>query len=254
MNFENQKSLRVVKGVISHQRLIKPNHSFSYKCLSILLDITNLEIANKTHRFFSVDKFNIISWYNKDHGVGDINLIDWVQKTLAEHKCNADGKIILHCFPRILGRSFNPLSIYFCYDKSNNLSATIYEVRNTFGGIHSYVSPENSSKFHKAKKEFLVSPFLPSEGFYNLHASILNNSVKIIVGLTKNNKAILNAKQIGGIYDLTTSSLLYGIVNSYTLPGKPFIGILFEALKLWYKGAKFKYINSSKEHKTTSAK
>ena len=66
--------------------------------------------------------------------------------------------------------------------------------------------------------------------------------------------AILNAKQIGGIYDLTTSSLLYGIVNSYTLPGKPFIGILFEALKLWYKGAKFKYINSSKEHKTTSAK
>ena len=57
MNFENQKSLRVVKGVISHQRLIKPNHSFSYKCLSILLDITNLEIASKTHRFFSVDKF-----------------------------------------------------------------------------------------------------------------------------------------------------------------------------------------------------
>ena len=254
MTFNNGTSLKIVKGVISHQRQIPPKHSFSYKCLSILLDITQLKAADTQHSLFSINKFNLISWYNKDHGVGNDHLIDWVKQTLKKYNCKADGKIILHCFPRILGRSFNPLSIYFCYNKSKKLLAKIFEVRNTFGGIHSYVILENDKKYYKARKDFLVSPFLPSQGNYNLHATLLNNSVKIIVGFTKNKNIILNAKQIGKIYDLTTSSLLYGIVRNYALPGKPFMGILLEALKLWFKGAKFNYITASKEHKTTSAK
>jgi hypothetical protein len=36
---------------------------------------------------------------------------------------------------------FNPLSVYFCYRADGELAVMIYEVRNTFGDIYTYVLP-----------------------------------------------------------------------------------------------------------------
>jgi uncharacterized protein len=48
------------------------------------------------------------------------------------------GRVLLLCYPRLLGYTFNPLSVYFCYRADGGLALLIYEVRNTFGDIHSY--------------------------------------------------------------------------------------------------------------------
>ncbi|MGB2427027.1 MAG: DUF1365 family protein, partial [Alteromonas sp.] len=37
------------------------------------------------------------------------------------------------------GYVFNPLSIFFVYDKNDNLISIFYEVKNTFGEQHTYV-------------------------------------------------------------------------------------------------------------------
>jgi DUF1365 family protein len=42
---------------------------------------------------------------------------------------------------RLLGYTFNPLSVYFCYHASGELALLIYEVRNTFGERRAYVLP-----------------------------------------------------------------------------------------------------------------
>ena len=52
----------------------------------------------------------------------------------------AGGKVLLLCYPRLLGYAFNPLSVYFCYRRDGALALMIYEVRNTFGEMHSYVA------------------------------------------------------------------------------------------------------------------
>ncbi len=51
------------------------------------------------------------------------------------------GRILLLCYPRLLGYAFNPLSIYYGYRADGTLALLIYEVRNTFGEHHSYVCP-----------------------------------------------------------------------------------------------------------------
>ena len=51
------------------------------------------------------------------------------------------GPIRLLTMPRILGYSFNPLSLYFCYACDGALRAILYEVNNTFGQRHSYFLP-----------------------------------------------------------------------------------------------------------------
>ena len=48
-------------------------------------------------------------------------------------------KLKLLCYPRILGYVFNPLSIFFVYNKNSSLIAILYEVKNTFGEQHTYV-------------------------------------------------------------------------------------------------------------------
>ena len=76
------------------------------------------------------------------------------------------GRVLLLCYPRLLGYTFNPLSVYFCYRADGELALLIYEVRNTFGDIHPYVLPVTSGEISDAgvrqqqDKLFYVSPFI----------------------------------------------------------------------------------------------
>ncbi|MEH2569939.1 DUF1365 family protein [Bradyrhizobium sp. AZCC 2289] len=76
------------------------------------------------------------------------------------------GRVRLLCYPRLLGYTFNPLSVFFCYRADGELELLIYEVRNTFGERHAYVLPVNEGELSDAgvrqgqEKLFYVSPFI----------------------------------------------------------------------------------------------
>tara|TARA_Y100001960_G_scaffold6450_1_gene6623 strand:- start:245 stop:1021 length:777 start_codon:yes stop_codon:yes gene_type:complete len=248
-------SVKLVEGVISHQRFVSPQHSFKYNCISVLINLNKIKKIQKINFLFSINRFNIFSWNFKEHGNGEDFPLDWARREVSKYGGDASGTILLHCFPKIFGYAFNPLSVYFCFNKNNILSALIYEVRNTVGGIHSYVSVVNKpDEIHSTSKLFEVSPFLPSNGHYKLRASIKKNNINISVNYFIKNKNILFANQIGKIKDLTLGSLFNGIINGTASPAKPMIGILYEAFKLLFKGAKYKKILVIKEHKTSPAK
>ena len=68
-------------GSVFHQRIFPFNHKFSYKTLSALIDLDELENINKLF-FFSINKFNLLSFNYKDHGNRreDINPKDFIKK------------------------------------------------------------------------------------------------------------------------------------------------------------------------------
>lgn len=51
------------------------------------------------------------------------------------------GAIRLFCMRQGFGFGFNPLSVYFCYQRDGSLAAILYEVHNTFRKRHSYLIP-----------------------------------------------------------------------------------------------------------------
>ena len=55
-------------------------------------------------------------------------------------------RVLLLCYPRLLGYSFDPASVYFCYRTDGDLALLIYEVCNTLGAIHPYVLPVTSPR------------------------------------------------------------------------------------------------------------
>ena len=140
IDLNNFNTVKLVEGNISHTRHVKPFNSFNYKCISIIVNLNKTINQEKIGPLFSLNKSNVFSWNAKDHGDGETHPLKWARKEVSNFGGDASGTILLHCFPKIFGYVFNPLSVYFCFNKNNKLSALIYEFRNVVGGIHSCVA------------------------------------------------------------------------------------------------------------------
>ena len=61
----------IYKGIVTHRRFKPKRHFFSYKTFSIFFDLDELKDLQNKISIFSFNKFNIFSFYNKDHGDRD---------------------------------------------------------------------------------------------------------------------------------------------------------------------------------------
>jgi len=155
-----------------HRRLRPTEHQFSYGVFFLRLPLSQLPVAR--NRWLSVNSFNLLSLYTKDYGARDgTDVEQWARCLLETNGLSvADGEIVLQTFPRLLGYVFNPISIYYCYDKSGDMRAAICEVSNTFGERHNYLvahehgEPIIASDWIVARKVFHVSPFCEIRGYY----------------------------------------------------------------------------------------
>ena len=69
----------IYSGKVIHKRFKPREHFFSYKVFSLLLDLDEIKELDKNISIFSYNKFNIYSFYNKDHGERDGGCLkNWV--------------------------------------------------------------------------------------------------------------------------------------------------------------------------------
>ena len=69
----------IYTGTVIHKRFKPKIHTFNYKVFSLLIDLSEIKLLDKSLKLFSYDKFNIISFFNKDHGPRDgSSLKNWV--------------------------------------------------------------------------------------------------------------------------------------------------------------------------------
>ena len=241
MNFFNSC---IYSGFVTHRRFKPKRHFFSYKTFSLLIDLNELKNLEKKIKIFSHNKFNILSFYDIDHGARDgSSLINWVKKTLVDAKIYiGSGSIKLLCYPRFFGYVFNPLSIFYCYDENLQLKAVLYEVKNTFNEQHTYVFSVSSSSnlvLHKCNKKFYVSPFMEMKTFYNFRLLNPGKFLNIFIKQSDHEGILLTACQVGEKIEITNKNLLLQFLKHPLMSFKVIVAIHFEALRLWIKGVKF---------------
>lgn len=238
-------------GDVMHARLramtrSADGHRFTYRVMSLLIDLDRLDDADKMSGLFGVNRVALYSFYERDHGERDgSSLRRYVDRRLAEHGVDlTDGRVQLLCYPRLLGYTFNPLSVYFCNRADGTLAALIYEVRNTFGEIHSYVLPVQAHEISDAgvrqeqNKLFYVSPFIEMAMRYFFRVSPPLRTVKVRILETDANGPLLSATFSGKRTPLTTRALLGAFAALPFVTFKIMAAIHWEALRLWIKGAK----------------
>ncbi len=190
-----------------------------------------------------MNKFNLISFYEKDHGERDgSSLEEWVKKNLEQNKIETvDIKIKLLCYPRIFGYVFNPLSIFFIYNQNDKLKSILYEVKNTFGEQHTYVfrvDNENKLIQNNCSKKFHVSPFIEMNCKYFFRILNPNEKLSVIIDQYDHEGKILFASQDGKKAELNSSQLFKSYLKHPLMTIKIISAIHFEAFKLWMKGIK----------------
>ena len=238
------KNSSIYTGNVIHKRFKPKVHFFKYKVFSILLDISEINILNKYLKIFSYNKFNIISFYDSDHGPRDgTSIKEWVIKNLKENQTDTeDIKIKLLCYPRILGYVFNPLSVFFIYNKNSELISIFYEVKNTFGEQHTYIfktkEKENLIK-HTCKKKFHVSPFIEMNCIYFFKTLKPSEKISVIIDQYDDHGKLLYASQDGNRIQLNNKNLVLSYIKHPLMTFKIIAAIHFEAFKLWLKGIKF---------------
>ena len=233
----------IYNGTVIHKRFKPKIHFFKYKVFSLLIDLSELDNLDKKTSFFSYNKFNLMSFFDKDHGDRDgSSLINWVKKNLKQNNVNCENiKIKLLCYPRIFGYVFNPLSVFYVYDDNKNLVSILYEVKNTFGEQHTYVFKINNNNLfkHNCEKKFHVSPFIEMNCNYFFKTSKPADNISVVIDQYQSNEKILYASQNGKRTDFTTSELIKSYLKHPLMTFKIIAAIHFEAFKLWIKGIKF---------------
>ena len=233
----------IYSGNVIHKRFKPKEHFFKYKVFSLLLDLSELNLLDKELKIFSYNKFNILSFYDIDHGPRDgTSLISWVKENLNNNNINSNEiRIKLLCYPRVWGYIFNPLSIFFVYDKNSNLISILYEVKNTFGEQHTYVfkiDKNNQLLEHSCKKKFHVSPFIEMNCLYHFKILKLTDKLSVVINQNDDSGKLLFASQDGLKNELNNKNLMISYISNPLMSFKIIGAIHFEAFKLWIKGIK----------------
>ena len=231
-------------GEVMHARLKPVAHRFTYRVMSLLIDLDRLDQAGRQSPLFAVNSASLYSFHEADHGERDgSSLRAYADRRAAEHGIDlTGGRVLLLCYPRLFGYTFNPLSVYFCYRADATLALIIYEVRNTFGEIHSYVLPVGSEDMSPAgvrqaqDKLFHVSPFVDMAMRYHFRIAPPGERVRLRILESDREGPLLAATFSGRRRALTTSALLRAFITLPLVTLKITAAIHWEALRLWLKG------------------
>jgi DUF1365 family protein len=191
---------------VLHARFAPRQHRFVYRIFLFAIDLDELAELSRRLPLFSLGRRNLYSFHECDYlptseplhnappapasaenqksKIG--NLKSRVLSHLAAaspHLDLTDARVVLVTLPRIFGYLFNPVSFYFCYDRTGAPLAALAEVTNTFKEMKPYVlgpetraasasdlsalGPElsapravSAATFHlRTPKHFYVSPF-----------------------------------------------------------------------------------------------
>jgi DUF1365 family protein len=240
--------LTLYSGLVMHQRMRPKSHRFGYRVYSVLMDLDRQDEIGSLSPVLSHNRWNLFSVHDKDHGPADGSpLRPWADDMLAKGGLTRRAaKIMLLCYPRILGAVFNPLSVYYAYDDAHQLVGVIYEVRNTFGERHAYVAKVEPGQLGPAglrqtrAKLFYVSPLMDMEMRYHFNLKPPGDSVTIRILEHDTKGPILAATFHGEAIAVSTRSLVAEALRVPFLTAKVVGAIHYEALRLWLKGIKLR--------------
>lgn len=232
------------RGLVVHQRLRPRRHRLRYRIFQMLLDLDELPALDHRLHLFGHNRPALVGFHDRDHGPGDGDpLRPYVEAELGKAGIDlGGGPIHLLCMPRVLGKVFNPLSLYFCHHRSGALAAILYEVNNTFGERHSYLIPvqgRGDLVRQACDKGFYVSPFQEMAMRYDF--TVRPPTEDLFVGIVSSDAEgpMLHAAFTALRSELSDGAILKAFLGAPLLMLKVLAGIHWEALRTWLKGARF---------------
>lgn len=234
------------RGHVMHHRLRPKAHGFNYRVFWLLLDLAEIDGLDRRLRLFSRNRFNLLSFHDRDHGDGSpaalrSQIEAWLERARIDI---GGGPVRLLTMPRVLGYVFNPISVFYCHYTDGRLAALVYEVTSTFGVRHAYVvaaSPADQAAGRirqGATKALYVSPFMGMDMDYEFQGQVPGERLELTITGHDVEGLLITAAMSAERRGMEDRDLLSAVVGLPLLTLKVTVAIHWEALRLWLKGVR----------------
>ncbi|MGY8904925.1 MAG: DUF1365 domain-containing protein [Burkholderiales bacterium] len=236
-------------GQVRHTRLKPVRHAFSYASYFLMLPMRSLQ--HKAPVYLAFNRSGWLSFFDADHGDGrgpaQGGALAWLDEMLRSQGIHdATGEVWLHCYPRVLGYTFKPVSFWYCYSpvtapgQTAALRAIVVEVNNTFGERHCYLldRPRWGAEL-LATKVFHVSPFCAVDGLYRFRfmRTLHMGREKTVARIDYDDAAgpLLQTSVSGDLHVLTRQTVRRALWRYPAMTWGLIVRIHWQALQLWLK-------------------
>ncbi|MBS7808649.1 DUF1365 domain-containing protein [Variovorax sp. PCZ-1] len=228
-------------GAVRHTRLRPARNAFAYPTYFLMLPMRSLGLHGAGE--LARNRAAAISFHDKDHGDGRADAMQWIDDLLkSEGIDDAKGEAWLHCYPRVFGYSFKPVSFWYCHREDGSLRAVVVEVNNTFGERHVYLL-DHAKYGHemKATKVFHVSPFCNVEGQYRFRFMTTAKNARTVARIDYDdaNGALINTSVSGDLQALNSQAIRKALLSYGAMTLGVIARIHWQALKLFLKRVPF---------------
>ncbi len=237
--------VRHLAGHTWHGRKGRVANSFRYSIDYVLIDA---EARSQFPWLFGRNRFGLCSLYDRDYGGDPLSGrgVLWVRDVIDQRGLPRPERIMLLAQPRFWHYVYNPVSFWLCHNAAGEVVTVIAEVTNTFGERHSYLCghkdcrPINAGDKLYAEKIHYVSPFQQLAGQYEFRFDFRDDYIGIWIGFSDDEDGGVTATLTGQLVDLSNASILQAIVRRPLGSGRVRALIYWQALKLWWKGEKYR--------------
>ena len=230
----------VYSGRVRHRRFGPKAHEFTYNVFLTLLDVDRIKELCGVSRLVSYNRFNWASYWERDHfGDARLPLRERLRRDAAAHgHALPDGPVYLLTNLRYLGYVFNPISIYYCYDRAERLRLVLAEVNNTFGESHNYWLEMSPGARPRAAKQMHVSPFHAMEMEYEFVLGEPRETLVAHMNTMERGERTFDATLTLRREEWSAGALRRALWRHPWMTAKVIAAIHWEALRLWAKGLK----------------
>ncbi len=232
-------------GEVRHARLRPARNAFNYGTFFLMLPMRALQAHGSGE--LARNRWSPLSFYDCDHGDGRSlqagGALGWLD-ALLQHEgiADAQGEVWLHCYPRVWGFTFKPVSFWYCHHVDGSLRAIVVEVNNTFGERHCYLldRPKFGHTLH-ANKVFHVSPFCAVEGAYRFRFMVSGDRQRTVARIDYDDAQgpLITTSVSGTLQPLNTTSARQALMRHPAMTLGVVGRIHWQALKLWLKKVPF---------------
>lgn len=236
-------------GQVRHTRLRPKRHAFDYRTFFLMLPMRSLDAHAQGP--LPINRRGAISYHDTDHGDGRTaaqgGALAWLQELLqAEGIDDTEGEVWLHCYPRVLGYAFKPVSFWYVHRVDGSLRAIVVEVNNTFGERHCYLldTPQYGVEL-TARKVFHVSPFCEVTGTYRFRfmrtEAGADHPARTVVRIDHDDEEgpLIQTSVSGTLQPATASSMRQALWGYPAMTMAVIARIHWHALRLWLKRVRF---------------
>jgi hypothetical protein len=233
---------------VMHQRLAPKRYGLRHALFMLYIDLDEIDRCSQQLRLFSRNRWNLYSFRDADHmpgcGHAGTSLKQRLEQYLSSQgiRLGAAGRVHLLTLPRILGYVFNPISVYFCFERAGGAAVcAVAEVGNTFGEQKLYLLP--APQQHDARlfvlrvpKHFYVSPFSSLTLQFDFRLRVPEQQLDIRVDDFDAERRILRTGLRGRRRALRDARLLWFTLKYPLLTLQVIALIHWHALRLWLRG------------------